>query len=207
MLQNEPRMVDGRSRRPDAIVTFVSTFCTNQFWPQHSGDLELYCGQMSAPDPAPLQLLGLSPADVPAPPPSAEALQFQRAEYAGTGPGCGFCKKSAGPSHYQVGQAVACPACAETAARDADPARPEPDGARNSLRSGRGFRRLRDLCVDLTHRVSILDRSDPGGRHGGESDRACHQRAHQPCLPGAGRRADLRRDHHKLPADDDLGRH
>lgn len=69
---------------------------------------------MSVPDPAPLQLLGLSPANVPAPPPSAEALQFQRAEYAGTGPGCSFCKKSAGPSHYQVGQAVACPACAET---------------------------------------------------------------------------------------------
>ena len=68
---------------------------------------------MSAPDPAPLQLLGLNPVDVPGPPPPAEALQFQRAEYAGAGPDCGFCKKSAGPSYYQVGQAVACPACAE----------------------------------------------------------------------------------------------
>jgi hypothetical protein len=49
---------------------------------------------------------------VPAPPPPAEALQFQRAEYAGAGPACAFCKKSAGPSYYHAGKAVACPACA-----------------------------------------------------------------------------------------------
>jgi hypothetical protein len=44
--------------------------------------------------------------------PAPDALQFQRAEYAGAGPDCSFCKKAAGPSYYQVGKATACPACA-----------------------------------------------------------------------------------------------
>src|SRR5437870_4658417 len=65
-----------------------------------------------SPDPSPLQTLGLS-ASQPVAPPSTDDLQFQRAEYAGAGPACAFCKKAAGPSYYQVGQAVACPACAD----------------------------------------------------------------------------------------------
>ena len=50
---------------------------------------------MSAPDRAPIE------------------LQFQRAEYAGAGPDCGFCKAPAGPSYYHAGRTVACPGCAE----------------------------------------------------------------------------------------------
>jgi hypothetical protein len=53
---------------------------------------------MSAPDPAAL--------------PAPAELQFQRAEYAGAGPDCNFCKRPAGPSYFQVGRAVACPNCA-----------------------------------------------------------------------------------------------
>ena len=40
-------------------------------------------------------------------------MQFQRAEYAGAGPDCAYCKKPAGPAYYQVGRSVACPGCAE----------------------------------------------------------------------------------------------
>src|SRR4051794_31094933 len=46
-----------------------------------------------------------------APLPSTDDLQFQRAEYTGTGPDCAFCKRPAGPSYYQVGGAAACPGC------------------------------------------------------------------------------------------------
>jgi hypothetical protein len=65
-----------------------------------------------APDPAPLQTLGLNAGDAAVRPASTDSLQFQRAEYAGAGPDCAFCKKSAGPSYFQVGRAVACPNCA-----------------------------------------------------------------------------------------------
>jgi hypothetical protein len=57
-----------------------------------------------------MQSLGLSSGEQLAPPPP-DALQFQRAEYVGSGPDCAFCKKAAGPSYYLVGRGVACPGC------------------------------------------------------------------------------------------------
>jgi hypothetical protein len=60
-----------------------------------------------------MQSLGLSSGEQLAPPPPTDALQFQRAEYAGAGPDCSFCKKAAGPSYYLVGRGVACPGCCE----------------------------------------------------------------------------------------------
>src|SRR5262245_1655471 len=66
-----------------------------------------------SPDPSSRQTLGLNASRPAAPPPSTDDLQFQRAEYAGAGPACSFCKKPAGASYYHVGKAVACPGCAE----------------------------------------------------------------------------------------------
>src|SRR5690349_9938430 len=66
-----------------------------------------------SPDPAPLQSLGLNAGEAAAAPAPTDALQFERAEYAGAGPDCAFCKKPAGASYYHVGRAVACLACSE----------------------------------------------------------------------------------------------
>ena len=149
---------------------------------------------MSAPDTAPLQS------------PPAEALQFQRAEYAGAGPDCAYCKKSAGPSYYHVGRSVACPACAERLRQLQT--RPDRSLMLRATLYGLGAAIAGSVIFALISLtgfqfsiVAILV-----GIMVGKAIVRATQRTHQPRLPGAGRRADLRRDHHKLPAHDDLFR-